>query len=31
MVMQVLDKSFDVLVKDLGITKRVYCEVPGYK
>ena len=27
MVMQVLDKSFDVVMKDFGITQRVYCEV----
>ena len=27
MVVQVLDKSFDVVVKRLGIIKRVYCEV----
>ena len=29
MVMQVLNKSFDVLVKDQGVIKRVYCEVSG--
>ena len=27
MVQQILDKSFDVLVLDFGITKRVYCDV----
>ena len=27
MVIQVLDKSFDVVVKRLGMIKRVYCEV----
>ena len=27
MVMQVLDKSFDVLMEELGIIKRVYCDV----
>ena len=26
MVMNVLDKAFDVLVLKLGVTKRVYCE-----
>ena len=25
--MQVLDKSFDVLMEELGIIKRVYCDV----
>ena len=27
MVMAVLNKSFDVLVLNLGVVKRVYCEV----
>lgn len=27
MVVQVLDKSFDVLMKELGVIKRVYCDV----
>ena len=26
-VIQVLDRAFDVLVKKYGVTKRVYCEV----
>ena len=26
-VVQVLDRAFDVLLKDYGIIKRVYCEV----
>jgi hypothetical protein len=25
--MQVLDKSFDVLMEEFGIIKRVYCDV----
>ena len=25
--MQVFDKSFDVMVKDFGVIKRIYCEV----
>ena len=27
MVMKVLDKSFDVLMEEFGIIKRVYCDV----
>ena len=27
MVMEVLDRSFDVVVLRLGVVKRVYCEV----
>ena len=27
MVQQILDKSFDVLVLDFGVIKRVYCDV----
>lgn len=27
MVMQVLNKAFDVLVSEFGVVKRVYCEV----
>ena len=30
MVMAVLDKSFDVFILRLGVTKRVYCEVSEY-
>ena len=28
--MQVLDKSFDVLMEEFGIIKRVYCDVLFY-